>query len=712
LAFLLACSVCTAKTIYVDDNAAGVNDGTSWQNAYTFLQDALVDAYLAEKPVEIRVAQGIYTPDQGAFLTPGYRNLSFQLLNGVTLAGGYAGNGEPDPDARDIKLFETILSGDLNGDDEPVADPYDLFKEADEGSRFDNTYNVVTANNTDETAVLDGFTITAGIANYDYIYGRPQSKGGGLYCCQSEPVITNCKFTFNAAREAGAMFNNNSSPRLIDCRFDKNAAISDEYGYGGSGGGILNFCSSPVLTNCTFTENYSSSGGGMYNYGNGEPALTNCLFTQNMARNTGGGMKNYYCSPILTGCSFEGNSANVGGGLHNSFSTPILTGCTFIENHASSDGGGIANDDSEPNITDCEFISNIANGGGGAISNDSCMNLVINNCTFSDNSACSGATMQNLYSNLSITGSSFAGNAAFEGGAMQNWFSELTIINSLFTGNASQQGCSIQSYECNLTLTNCTINGNATKIYDGGISGSSQDNQDTSGALPGLPDDEIQNFDPNPSHIECTNCIIWDDVNSIRNNDGSTIIISYSNIRDGFDGEDNISEDPLFVSPGNWADINDPNIIVGPNNPNAVWIDGDYHLKSQAGRFDPNIGNRVIDDVTSPCIDAGDPNSPVGDEPEPNGGRINMGAYGGTSEASMSPEQPESSPLVAHWKLDEIEGDIAYDSAGNHNATVHRGTWTDGRIDGALLFNGLNTYMNCGDSQSLRPEEMTLSLWL
>lgn len=44
-----------------------------------------------------------------------------------------------------------------------------------------------------------------------------------------------------------------------------------------------------------------------------------------------------------------------------------------------------------------------------------------------------------------------------------------------------------------------------------------------------------------------------------------------------------------------------------------------------------------MDDVTSPCIDAGDPNSPVGDEPMPNGGRVNMGAYGGTAEASKSP---------------------------------------------------------------------------
>jgi hypothetical protein len=59
-------------------------------------------------------------------------------------------------------------------------------------------------------------------------------------------------------------------------------------------------------------------------------------------------------------------------------------------------------------------------------------------------------------------------------------------------------------------------------------------------------------------------------------------------------------------------------------------------LKSQAGRWEAATGTWVIDDVTSPCIDAGDPNSPVGDEPQPNGERINMGAYGGTAEASKS----------------------------------------------------------------------------
>ena len=79
-------------------------------------------------------------------------------------------------------------------------------------------------------------------------------------------------------------------------------------------------------------------------------------------------------------------------------------------------------------------------------------------------------------------------------------------------------------------------------------------------------------------------------------------------------GTGNIGDDPLF------ADANND----------------DYHLKAQAGRWNANEGRWTRDEVTSPCIDAGNPNSPVGYEPFPNGGRINMGAYGGTSEASKS----------------------------------------------------------------------------
>ena len=170
-----------------------------------------------------------------------------------------------------------------------------------------------------------------------------------------------------------------------------------------------------------------------------------------------------------------------------------------------------------------------------------------------------------------------------------------------------------------------------------------------------------------PSNLHICNSIFADDGNQIWNNDGSKIQISYSNVQRGWTaiydprdglawGTGNIDADPCFVHPGRWVNGNDPNQIVEPNDPNAVWIDGDYHLKSQAGRWDPNEGGWTKDEVTSPCIDAGDRSSPIGYEPFPNGGIVNMGAYGGTAEASKSYfGEPVCETIVAG----DINGDCA-----------------------------------------------------
>ena len=83
--------------------------------------------------------------------------------------------------------------------------------------------------------------------------------------------------------------------------------------------------------------------------------------------------------------------------------------------------------------------------------------------------------------------------------------------------------------------------------------------------------------------------------------------------------------------------MKDPNLMPEPNDPNAVWVEGDYHLKSEGGRWDSVSASWVVDDVTSPCIDAGDPNRLVALEPVPNGCIVNRGAYGGTVQASKPP---------------------------------------------------------------------------
>jgi uncharacterized delta-60 repeat protein len=124
--------------------------------------------------------------------------------------------------------------------------------------------------------------------------------------------------------------------------------------------------------------------------------------------------------------------------------------------------------------------------------------------------------------------------------------------------------------------------------------------------------------------VNCT--IVGNKGNGYTYGEGSGAILSSSIIvLDGVPPEPtDIHRNPLFAEDGFWDA--DPN-----------WVQGDYHLKSEIGRWDPNTQMWIIDDVSSPCIDAGHPAYPTGYEPYPDGGTINQGAYGGTEQASKSP---------------------------------------------------------------------------
>jgi hypothetical protein len=98
-------------------------------------------------------------------------------------------------------------------------------------------------------------------------------------------------------------------------------------------------------------------------------------------------------------------------------------------------------------------------------------------------------------------------------------------------------------------------------------------------------------------------------------------------------GTGNIWADPLFAKPGYWDPNGTPN-----NSKDDFWVEGDYHL-NQGGSLDPAGRRWVVDKVTSPCIDVGNDDPEWKNEPWPNGRRIDMGAYGGTAEASLSPSK-------------------------------------------------------------------------
>ena len=373
----------SAKTIYVDAHSPG-GDGSNWTDAYRYLQDALADAELAAKPVEIRVAKGIYKPDEGAGVAEGVRTETFQLINGVTLKGGYAGVGKANPNARDVDLYETILSGDLDDNDAKEVAVAHLNRFSTEPNRAENSYHVVTGSDTDATAVLDGFTITAGNAENDL------DEGGGMYCSEGSPTVLNCVFTNNSANSGGGMAIDDGVPAIASCEFIGNLASFS--------GGAIETSSSPfqdpnlVLTDCTFINNKATfRGGGINN--SSVITCVNCTFIENQAvSGQGGGIHTwpFYRDLTLFNCLFVGNSAGrEGGGVCAELVTATLVNCRFAGNHAGRNGGGVSCfviEGQIPSATNCVFTGNTAeNDGGGFYSSHDYSKFT--NCTFTNNQA-------------------------------------------------------------------------------------------------------------------------------------------------------------------------------------------------------------------------------------------------------------------------------------------------------------------------------------
>jgi hypothetical protein len=259
--------------IYVDKNATGAGDGTSWADAYTELRDAL-DGLLCPQ-ADIWVAQGTYTPTDGLD-----RAETFEMLSGVAIYGGFDGT-ETALSERDVASNTTILSGDIG-----VA-----------MDSADNSVNVVTSNGNDSTAVLDGFTVTKGNG----------SLGGGIISANGSPTISSVIFTGNTAEDfGGAMYNAfNSSPTLVNVVFTHNDAED--------GGAVSNANSShPRFINVTFSSNTATGTGG---------AMDNALFS----------------SPTIINSILWGNTAPMGAQINNDgLSNPILSHCD-IQGSGGSD---------------------------------------------------------------------------------------------------------------------------------------------------------------------------------------------------------------------------------------------------------------------------------------------------------------------------------------------------------------------------------------
>jgi len=314
------------------------------------------------------------------------------------------------------------------------------------------------------------------------------------------------------------------------------------------------------------------------------------------------------------------SNADLSGGLVISRGSPAILRCTFVENivYDGKSGAGISMyDQAHPILTSCVVRFNTAweGTGGGLYVHDSHLTLVA--CTLSYNQASQGGALcKRRDEPLNLDGCAFVANQARFGGAVYIGMGtpgldlirdNVYIDGCLFAGNvASVWTGAIYGEGSILFITNCVLTQNRTH-YGGAIS-----------------------FWGN---TQIANSVIWNNYSQqspdLRMGAAKYCCIEVSAGYRDMGG--NIGADPCFVDPGYWNDMNTPEDCN-----DDVFIPGDYHLKSQAGHWDALNSIWLPDDTTSPCIDAANPDDPVGHEPFPNGGRPNMGAYGGTIEASKS----------------------------------------------------------------------------
>ncbi len=354
----------------------------------------------------------------------------------------------------------------------------------------------------DETAasVLNGFTITGGLANegggiflqecsptitYCIIDGNnaqdTYAHGGGIFCWRGNPSISNCTISDNTSTgdyaDGGGLHFNESSVVISNCTISRNMSLS--------GGGISVLAGTPLITNCIFTENWTidgglGDGGGIFIHA-GNPTVSDCQFTNNTAYWGGGGIGSVTSSTVVTGCIFSNNSARNGGGIHFELGTEQVSNCSFSENEAVQGGGLYCGSGSLSTISNCTISQNDASDGGGlfCFRSDTTTNVVGSQIEF--NTAGSGAGVTSGNGNLQLVDCTIKNNQLNKS---PGWGGGVDCYNQ---GNVLLQNCIIQGNWVNLPrgytqnrggglfcmqgssieLEGCTIISNGATLGDG-----------------------------------------------------------------------------------------------------------------------------------------------------------------------------------------------------------------------------------------------------
>jgi len=489
--------------VYVDSAHAGclTCDGSSWTNAYPDLAYPLLKASIDPTIKEIRVAKGHYTPKYqiAASTVSGEKvdtyDRSFVLVKNVKLYGGFA-SGLPDVTgaamaasqlaARNFAADETVLSGDINGNDNSVWDvatmpltpngnPGAVYPDWNTvlgwaGTRNDNSCHVVVAAGNLGSGCLDGFTVSDGFATEWKVTGelnQPSVRqrllvndyfidrmfGAGIYITYSSPTLNNLIIRDNAQQ----LGQQSSSIR----------------GYGG--GIYMEDPSSPVITNSLITNNVAArGGGGIAIWGGGAPVLDSVEVTSNGAWREGAGI--YLCeyptsSPAYTSLNVHISNSTFKGNRqlqdYNGASSQGASGGSAIcwNNPYLSTGS------TDPNtglyIKKTIFDGN-KSGAGGAISAYFARYIELDSCQIINNSTVDYPNMRTYGYGIGgavyLFGANGSANPLVQMG-------EFVVNNSIVKNNSSiTSGGAFQPRLTTLTLYNDSVCNNTAGTDGGAIS--------------------------------------------------------------------------------------------------------------------------------------------------------------------------------------------------------------------------------------------------
>ncbi len=492
----------------------------------------------------------------------------------IISSGTYTGTGN-----RDIDFLGKAIT--VRG---ATGNPNDTIIDCN-GGWFNSHRGFYFHTGEDSNSILDGLTIKNGSVD----------EGGGIFVENCSPTIRNCIVSNNMAEFNGAEGShggygggiscyNNANPLITNCTI-----ISNNSNYAGAGI-ACDSNSSPTISNCTIKNNSGTlHGGGIFCEDNSNPLIFNCSITNNSITEYGAGIACFRSSPTVLNCEISGNStgAYMGGGIGVEESKMIIKNCIIVGNYASISGGGIY----------C----------GG---NDNPSNLSIINCTIANNHA------------------GYNPNELGGGGGIACHYSNASLINSVLWGNtALLSGPQIALFlnplwPSEVTVSYCDVQGGLANAYVS--NGSTLDWQ-------------IGNIDVDPCFVNPAMVLTadFDFSGEVDFRDFAEFAAKWQSFEAGYKYDISIPADGI---------VNEIDLLVFANQwlSSADIAGSDYHLQSKGGQWDIETGQLVFGTANSRCIDAGMPGMSIGNETlvfEDNAFsgnlRINMGAYGGTAQASM-----------------------------------------------------------------------------